>query len=154
MYYWTGTLADTPADSSYTNSQGNQVNSPNYDPTGATAMCIDGTFSHSQDTQGSCSSHGGVDHLIGTASASTTPTCDTTQQQAYETQYNTAVSEENTSYQNQLAQAQQQSSDQLGGMSSGLSSNQTTEITQQHQLNLSSLQSQLDSNLASIDCTQ
>lgn len=47
----------------YTNSQGNEVHSPAYSntvPTGATAICGDGTYSFSQSRRGTCSHHGGV----------------------------------------------------------------------------------------------
>lgn len=50
---------------SYTNSDGNTVQSPAYStdgsvPAGATAQCNDGTYSFSQHHQGTCSYHGGV----------------------------------------------------------------------------------------------
>lgn len=47
----------------YTNSQGNEVQSPTYynsQPEGATAKCGDGTYSFSQSRRGTCSRHGGV----------------------------------------------------------------------------------------------
>lgn len=49
----------------YTNSAGNQVHSPAYSadgsaPDGATAECVDGTYSFSQSRRGTCSHHGGV----------------------------------------------------------------------------------------------
>lgn len=48
----------------YTNTAGNQVQSPtHYDngpPSGATAQCNDGTYSFSQSRRGTCSHHGGV----------------------------------------------------------------------------------------------
>ena len=48
----------------YTNSNGQQVHSPAYSsggvPTGATAICRDGTYSFSQHRRGTCSHHGGV----------------------------------------------------------------------------------------------
>lgn len=44
----------------YTNSNGIKVESPDSNPVGATARCKDGTYSHSLDSQGSCSDHGGV----------------------------------------------------------------------------------------------
>lgn len=47
----------------YTNSRGNRVQSPTrYEsaPTGATALCRDGTYSFSQSRRGTCSHHGGV----------------------------------------------------------------------------------------------
>lgn len=47
----------------YTNAYGNRVQSPSYHnskPTGATALCRDGTYSFSQSRRGICSHHGGV----------------------------------------------------------------------------------------------
>jgi hypothetical protein len=48
----------------YTNSNGDRVHSPAYSPsgvpTGATAVCRDGTYSFSQHRSGTCSQHGGV----------------------------------------------------------------------------------------------
>ena len=47
----------------YTNSYGHRVQSPtryNLRPTGATALCRDGTYSFSQSRRGTCSHHGGV----------------------------------------------------------------------------------------------
>jgi hypothetical protein len=48
----------------YTNSAGQRVHSPAYSPggvpTGATALCGDGTYSFSQSRRGTCSHHGGV----------------------------------------------------------------------------------------------
>lgn len=48
---------------SYTNSYGNRIQSPTpypSRPTGATALCRDGTYSFSQSRRGTCSHHGGV----------------------------------------------------------------------------------------------
>ena len=47
----------------YTNSAGQRVQSPTYYPSvprGATARCVDGTYSFSQIRRGTCSHHGGV----------------------------------------------------------------------------------------------
>ncbi|WP_321480315.1 DUF3761 domain-containing protein [uncultured Bacteroides sp.] len=47
----------------YTNSCGEKVQSPTRyksTPTGATALCRDGTYSFSQSRRGTCSHHGGV----------------------------------------------------------------------------------------------
>ena len=44
----------------YTNSDGNQVERPDANSSGATAICKDGTDSHSQHRSGTCSGHGGV----------------------------------------------------------------------------------------------
>lgn len=44
----------------YVNSAGNTVESPNSNASGATAICRDGTYSHSQSRRGTCSHHGGV----------------------------------------------------------------------------------------------
>ena len=47
----------------YTNSKGNEVQSPTYYnsvPSGASAQCRDGTYSFSQSRRGTCSHHGGV----------------------------------------------------------------------------------------------
>lgn len=50
-------------DNSYINVDGSQVHSPAYAdsiPSGASAICRDGTYSFSQHRQGTCSGHGGV----------------------------------------------------------------------------------------------
>ena len=47
----------------YTNSAGQRIQSPTYYPSaprGATARCVDGTYSFSQNRRGTCSHHGGV----------------------------------------------------------------------------------------------
>ena len=47
----------------YTNSAGIRVQSPTYYPSaprGATARCVDGTYSFSKNRRGTCSHHGGV----------------------------------------------------------------------------------------------
>lgn len=47
----------------YVNTYGNTVCSPAYSstvPSGATAECVDGTYSYSQSRRGTCSHHGGV----------------------------------------------------------------------------------------------
>jgi len=47
----------------YTNSAGQRVQSPTYYPSaprGATARCVDGTYSFSKNRRGTCSHHGGV----------------------------------------------------------------------------------------------
>lgn len=47
----------------YTNVNGYRVQSPTYydsAPTGATALCRDGTYSFSRNRRGTCSHHGGV----------------------------------------------------------------------------------------------
>lgn len=51
----------------YTNVDGNKIQSPTYydsQPTGASAICGDGTYSFSQHRQGTCSHHGGVDEWL------------------------------------------------------------------------------------------
>jgi len=52
-----GTAATAPAASAKTSS--------NTDPTGATALCKDGTYSHSKHHTGACSHHGGVSQWLG-----------------------------------------------------------------------------------------
>lgn len=57
--------APTPSctNGTYVNSAGNTVCSPETSPTvpaGATAQCVDGTYSFSQSRRGTCSYHGGV----------------------------------------------------------------------------------------------
>jgi hypothetical protein len=57
--------APTPTctNGTYVNSAGNTVCSPETSPTtpaGATAQCVDGTYSFSQSRSGTCSHHGGV----------------------------------------------------------------------------------------------
>ena len=59
------TYTDTPSTKVryYTNSAGQRVQSPTYYPSvprGATARCVDGTYSFSQNRRGTCSHHGGV----------------------------------------------------------------------------------------------
>lgn len=44
----------------YTNVSGHRVHSPSSNPSGATAICGDGSYSYSQHRQGTCSHHGGV----------------------------------------------------------------------------------------------
>jgi len=51
----------------YTNSSGNLVHSPakaSSLPAGASAVCVDGTYSFSQHRQGTCSHHGGVSRWL------------------------------------------------------------------------------------------
>ena len=51
----------------YTNSAGQRVQSPTYyssTPKGATARCVDGTYSFSKNRRGTCSHHGGVAHWL------------------------------------------------------------------------------------------
>lgn len=58
--------APTPAASgnTYTNVDGNTIESPSSNTSGATGVCRDGTFTHAVHHQGACSSHGGVDHWL------------------------------------------------------------------------------------------
>ncbi|UKD51878.1 DUF3761 domain-containing protein [Amycolatopsis sp. FU40] len=44
----------------YRNSSGTCVHNPSSNPSGATALCNDGTYSYSQHRSGTCSGHGGV----------------------------------------------------------------------------------------------
>jgi hypothetical protein len=44
----------------YVNSSGNCVHRPSDNPSGATAICKDGSYSYSQHRSGTCSGHGGV----------------------------------------------------------------------------------------------
>ncbi|WP_370968328.1 DUF3761 domain-containing protein [Amycolatopsis sp. cg9] len=44
----------------YRNSDGNCVHRPSDNPSGATAVCKDGSYSYSQHRSGTCSGHGGV----------------------------------------------------------------------------------------------
>lgn len=52
--------APAPTTSTYTNVDGNTINSPSNDPVGASARCVDGTYSYSAHRSGTCSHHGGV----------------------------------------------------------------------------------------------
>lgn len=55
--------APTPAPSTgstYTNVDGNQIESPDSNAAGASAQCRDGSYSHSVHRSGTCSGHGGV----------------------------------------------------------------------------------------------
>ncbi|HAU39994.1 MAG: hypothetical protein UV80_C0006G0036 [Candidatus Peregrinibacteria bacterium GW2011_GWF2_43_17] len=54
-------------DDYYINTDGDSIHSPAYAdsvPSGATAICEDGTYSFSQHRQGTCSGHGGVDKWL------------------------------------------------------------------------------------------
>ncbi len=53
-------IGDQSTGDGYTNVDGNYVNSPSSNPAGATAQCVDGTYSYSQHHSGTCSHHGGV----------------------------------------------------------------------------------------------
>lgn len=61
-----GTKVATPVTSTpsqtntYTNVDGNVIESPSDNQSGATAKCRDGSYSHSQHRSGTCSGHGGV----------------------------------------------------------------------------------------------
>jgi hypothetical protein len=57
------TGASCPSDH-YRNSSGHCVRRPSPDPTGATALCYDGTYSYSEHASGTCSHHGGVARWI------------------------------------------------------------------------------------------
>jgi len=59
--------APTCTNGSYVNSDGNTVCSPEASstvPAGATAQCVDGTYSFSQHRSGTCSYHGGVSQWL------------------------------------------------------------------------------------------
>ncbi|MDB5170485.1 MAG: hypothetical protein JWO35_179 [Candidatus Saccharibacteria bacterium] len=56
--------ASTSSGNSYTNVDGNQIESPSNNTTGATGVCRDGTYTHAVNHRGACSSHGGVDHWL------------------------------------------------------------------------------------------
>lgn len=60
------TAAPTPQAQSntYTNVDGNKVESPSSNSSGATGVCRDGTYTHATHHQGACSYHGGVDHWL------------------------------------------------------------------------------------------
>lgn len=61
--YSTPTLAPTTTTqptNTYTNVDGNTIESPSSNQSGATAKCRDGSYSHSQHRSGTCSGHGGV----------------------------------------------------------------------------------------------
>jgi len=48
----------------YRNSSGHCIHRPSSDPAGATALCVDGTYSYSEHASGTCSYHGGVARWI------------------------------------------------------------------------------------------
>jgi Protein of unknown function (DUF3761) len=48
----------------YRNSSGHCIHRPSNDPAGATALCVDGTYSYSEHASGTCSHHGGVARWI------------------------------------------------------------------------------------------
>lgn len=55
----------TPSEGNgYTNVEGNHIQSPGSNPSGATAKCRDGSYSYSQHRSGTCSGHGGVDDWL------------------------------------------------------------------------------------------
>ena len=139
---------------SYTNSQGSQIESPDSNSLDATALCVDGTYSHSASASGTCSSHGGIYHEP-SIPATTAPAviCDTVTQQSYVSSYNSSVNSENSNYQNQLDQIQFQYSQQLGGNMSGMINNSISQASYQHQQNLSSLLTALNYKLISINCS-
>lgn len=61
----TSSSSNLSNDNTYVNSAGNTVHSPATTtdgsvPAGASAKCVDGTFSFSQSRRGTCSHHGGV----------------------------------------------------------------------------------------------
>lgn len=62
----TPTPAPTQASpaNTYTNVDGNTIESPSSNTSGATGVCRDGTYTHAVNHQGACSSHGGVDHWL------------------------------------------------------------------------------------------
>lgn len=58
-----GYASSTSSVKYYTNTYGERVQSPTYyqtAPSGATALCRDGTYSFSRSRRGTCSHHGGV----------------------------------------------------------------------------------------------
>jgi hypothetical protein len=61
---WSALQARLSNNNHYTNVDGQSVHSPAYSsdgtPAGATAQCVDGTYSFSTHRQGTCSHHGGV----------------------------------------------------------------------------------------------
>ena len=138
----------------YTNSLGDQIESPDSNAVGATAICVDGTYSHSVSSSGTCSSHGGVYSAptFPAATATVAVSCDAPTQQMYVSSYNSSLNSENSYYQSQLDQIQLQYSQQLGGSMSGLINNSNSQASDQHQQNLSSLLSALNSKLIAINC--
>lgn len=59
-----GSSSGSPYAGTYTNSDGQQVERPDANSSGATARCKDGTDSHSKHKSGTCSGHGGVDEWL------------------------------------------------------------------------------------------
>ena len=66
-------LADCPP-GWYVNSSGNCVEPPDQNPSNPTAICCDGTESHSQHRSGTCSGHGGSANGTARQVTPTTPT--------------------------------------------------------------------------------
>lgn len=65
----TPSSSTSSSSNTYTNVDGNTVQSPTYSsdgsvPEGATAQCEDGTYSFSQHRSGTCSHHGGVSRWL------------------------------------------------------------------------------------------
>jgi hypothetical protein len=112
----------------YINTDGITVESPNDDPTNATAQCVDGLYSHSLNYQGMCSGHGGV-----------RPVCTKSLDiERIELKYNRDVEQENTRYKNELGYFQEDMNNrgliQSGGYIAGVE-----EIERKHTSNLSYL---------------
>jgi len=57
-------VADACARDSYKNVSGHCVHRPTGSPAGATARCVDSTYSYSEHASGTCSHHGGVARWI------------------------------------------------------------------------------------------
>jgi hypothetical protein len=57
----------------YRAESGDCVEDPDSNPAGATALCNDGKFSHSEHPEGACSHHRGVDHPLEGAKAKAAP---------------------------------------------------------------------------------
>lgn len=139
---------NTPAPSTaksktYTNSAGNTVESPDNNPVGATAQCNDGTYSHSQSPQGTCSGHGGVKPAA--------PVCNQSLEGSYTAQYNAAKSAADAKHASNI-QSIKDSWNARGLLFSGGEQQDEANENARYQTELASLQSQYQYEVASTNC--
>lgn len=139
----TSVPSSTPV-KTYTNSVGNTVESPDNNSVGATAQCNDGTYSHSQNPQGTCSSHGGV--------KPPTPVCNQSLEDSYTAEYNADKSAAGSQHASNI-QSIQASWNARGLLFSGGEQQDEANENTRYQSQLSSLQSQYQSEVASTNCS-
>ena len=135
----------------YVNSKGNTVESPDSNSDGATAQCNDGTYSHSQSAQGTCSSHGGEATTSAAPPAPTVPTCNTTSEASYTASYNAAKASADSTHASNIASIQSSWNARGLPFSGGEQQDEANENAR-YQAQLSSLQAQYQQELAGINC--